>query len=413
MQRVDELLVVAGAEGGDDQRLGLAAGEERRAMGARQDAHLGDDRPDGGQVASVDAAAVVEDVPADHVGLELLDDRVEGRVGLLVLGEAGEDLRLGGGDRVLAGELVADAEGGAHRLAAERLGALVERAVRRRVELEGLAGGVLGHVDDHVDHRLHLLVAELDRAEHLGLRELVGLELDHHHRVLGAGDDQVEPLLGVVAQLLHVVDRRVQHVGAVDEADARRADRAHEGHAGERQRGGGGDHADDVGVVLHVVGEDGGDDLDLVAEALDEERADRPVDQAGGQHLLLGGARLALEEAAGDLAGGVGLLLVVDGQREEVLARLRLLLEDDGGEHAGLAVGGDDGGVGLAGDLPRFEGERVMPPLDGFTYDVEHVFSFVSARDPLVRRRATRAAYPPADPRSGGRFPRGRRGPLM
>ena len=58
-------------------------------------------------------------------------------------------------------------------------------------------------------------------------------------------------------------------------------------------------------------------------EALDEERADRPVDQAGGQHLLLGGARLALEEAARDLAGGVGLLLVVDGQREEVLAGLR------------------------------------------------------------------------------------------
>ena len=166
-------------------------------------------------------------------------------------------------------------------------------------------------------------MAELDRAEHLGLGELVGLGLDHHHRVLGAGDDQVEPLLGVVAQLLHVVDGRVQHVGAVDEADARRADRAHERHAREGQRGGGGDHADDVGVVLHVVGEHGGDDLDLVLEAVDEQRADRPVDQPRGQHLLLGRPRLALEEAARDLAGGVGLLLVVDGQREEVLAGLR------------------------------------------------------------------------------------------
>ena len=40
-ERVDDLLVLAGAERGDDERLGLAAGEQRRAMGARQDADLG------------------------------------------------------------------------------------------------------------------------------------------------------------------------------------------------------------------------------------------------------------------------------------------------------------------------------------------------------------------------------------
>jgi hypothetical protein len=44
LERVDDLLVLAGAERGDDQRLGLAAGEQRGAVGARQDADLGDDR---------------------------------------------------------------------------------------------------------------------------------------------------------------------------------------------------------------------------------------------------------------------------------------------------------------------------------------------------------------------------------
>ena len=73
LQRVDELLVVAGAERGDRQRLGLAAGEQRRAVGARQDADLGDDRADGLQVAAVDADAAVEDVAADDVLLELLE----------------------------------------------------------------------------------------------------------------------------------------------------------------------------------------------------------------------------------------------------------------------------------------------------------------------------------------------------
>ena len=58
---------------------------------------------------------------------------------------------------------------------------------------------------------------------------------------------------------------RVEHVLAVDVADAGGADRAHEGHAGERQRGRGADHADDVGVVLEVVRQHGDDDLGLVA----------------------------------------------------------------------------------------------------------------------------------------------------
>ena len=62
-----------------------------------------------------------------------------------------------------------------------------------------------------------------------------------------------------------------------------------------------------------------------------------------------------LKIAAGNAAGGVGLFLVVDGQREEVEAGLGLLGGDDGGEHGGLAVGGEHGAVGLAGDLAGFE----------------------------------------------------------
>ena len=42
--RVDDLLVVGGAEGDRHERLRLAAGEERRAVGARQHADLARDR---------------------------------------------------------------------------------------------------------------------------------------------------------------------------------------------------------------------------------------------------------------------------------------------------------------------------------------------------------------------------------
>ena len=114
------------------------------------------------------------------------------------------------------------------------------------------------------------------------------------------------------------------------------------------------------------------DHLGLVAVAVGEQRADRPVDQAGDQRLVLGRAAFALEEAAGDPAGGVDLLLVVDGEREEVDAGLGLLHRHHGGEHRGLAIGGDDGAVGLAGDLAGLERQLAAGPDQLFTMDFEH-----------------------------------------
>jgi hypothetical protein len=87
----------------------------------------------------------------------------------------------------------------------------------------------------------------------------------------------------------------------------------------------------------------GDDDLGLVLEALDEQRADRTVDQAADEGFLLGRTAFTLEIAARDLAGGEGLFLVVDGQREEIQARLGRATVDDGGQDDGLAIGGQNG----------------------------------------------------------------------
>ncbi len=73
LERVDDLLVLAGAQGRHDQRLGLAAGEQRGAMGARQHADLGHDRPHGLVVATVDALAGIEDGVAHDIGLEVAE----------------------------------------------------------------------------------------------------------------------------------------------------------------------------------------------------------------------------------------------------------------------------------------------------------------------------------------------------
>ena len=204
---------------------------------------------------------------------------------------------------------------------------------------------LFGELDDRLDHRLEMPVTEHHRAEHDFLGQLLGFRFDHHHGVMGAGDDQIE------LAFFHLVDGRVEDVFAVGEADARAADRAHERRAGERQRGRGRHHRDDVGIVLLVVRQHGDGDLGIAAPAVGEQRPDRAVDQPRGQRVLFGRTAFALEIAARNAAGGVVFFGVIDGQRQEVDAFLRLLGRHDCGENRGFAIGGEHGAVGLTRDL--------------------------------------------------------------
>jgi hypothetical protein len=342
-------------------------------VGAGQHAHFRDDLADRLDVAAVDADAVVEDVEAHDVRLRFLELALEDFLveALLAVrlggGELLHHLRLHGVDRGVALGLGGDLVGLAQVLLGHLHDGLLHHGMVRRGEVARLLGGLLGELDDGFQHGLPALLAEDDGAEHDLLGQLLRLRFDHQHGVLGARDHEVEHAL------VHLRGGRVQHVFAVDVADLRRADRAHEGHAGKREGRGDGDHGEHVGVVLEVMLQHGHDHLRVVAVALREERADRTVDEAGDQRLLLGRPALALEIAAGDAAGGEGLLLVVHGEREEVDARLRLLGGDDGGEHDALAVGRENRAVGLAGDLARLEGQLAAAPVDGDFLMIEHV----------------------------------------
>ena len=114
------------------------------------------------------------------------------------------------------------------------------------------------------------------------------------------------------------------------------------------------------------------DDLNFVEEAVRKERTDRTVDQAARQRFLFGRTTFTLEEAAGDLAGGVGLFNVVDREREEVLTGLRFLLGDDRGEDDRIVHAADAGAGRLAGDLTGFERDVVVAEAEGLRDLVEH-----------------------------------------
>ena len=349
LQRVDELLVLAGAERRDHQRLGLAAGEQRRAVGARQQPDFANDLPNRLDVAAVDALAGVENIPAHDLGFELLENAGDRELVMLRFGAFRKEMLhhplFDRGNRILAVLLAHDRISRAQVVFREAQNLLFQRRMIGHSEVARLLGGLFGELDDRLDHRLVMPVTEHHGAEHDVLGQLFGFRFHHHHGVLRAGDDEVE------LALRHLVDRRIEHVLIVDEGDARGADRAHERRAGERERRRSRNHRHDIGIVLLIVRQHGDGDLRIAAPAFGEQRTDRPIDQARGERILFSGAAFALEVAARNPAGGVIFFGIVDGQRKEIDAFLGLLGRDDGGEHGSLAVSGHDGAVSLARDF--------------------------------------------------------------
>ena len=131
----------------------------------------------------------------------------------------------------------------------------------RRLPVPQRLAGRLDERVDQLDRRLLLLVAEHDGAEHHFLGQLVGLRLDHQHGGFGARDDEVERRgreLGL---------GRIEHVLAVDVADARGADRPVERDAGQHERRGRADHRRNVGIDFRIDRHHGRDDLHFVVEA--------------------------------------------------------------------------------------------------------------------------------------------------
>ncbi len=378
-QGVDALLVARGAQRGHHQRLRLAAREQRGAVRARQHAGANRDRPHGARVAPVDARLAGENLVADDLGFQLEDEILDlvgvagRRVGRDAFGfDLGDDFLQALLPRLLLAQLIGFAQ--------QRLGQRADGRHHRLVLGGGCPvpqrlAGLFDQRVDRLDHRLLLLVAEDHGAQHDFLRKLIGFGLDHQHGCFGAGDDEVQ------LRRRKFGLGRIQHVLAVDVGNARRADGAVERQAGNGQRRRGADHRGDVRIHFRVHRHHGGDHLHFVVEAFGEQRTDRPVDQARRQRFLFRGAPFALEEPARDLARGVGLFLIVDGQRKEVLADARALGALRGDQNHGVAQADHDGAAGLAGDLAGFEGQRVGAVLDRFLDVLEHDWGSVKRQN--------------------------------
>ena len=341
-------------------------------MGARQHAGADFDRAHGARVAAVDARLALQDLVAHDLGFLLEQQTVELDVvkrHALVLqclldGGRGLAQRLGTG--LLATNLIGRAElrlgQRAHFLdEGFVLGFRRPGAVVGPQRLSGFAHQLVNGVDGD----LALVVAKHHGAQHHVFGQLVGFGFDHQNGAFSAGNDQIQ------RAALARGGAGVQHVFAVNITHAGRADGAVERNAADRQRRAHADHGGDVGIDLGVQRQRVDDDVHFVEEAVGKQRADRAVDQARCERLQLARLGFALEEAAGNLAGGVRFLDVVDGEREEILPRLGRLAGGHGGQDDGAVDVDQHGAGGLAGDFARFHDDGLVAPLEGLGDFVE------------------------------------------
>ena len=164
---------------------------------------------------------------------------------------------------------------------------------------------------DQLEHAAGwLVVAELDRLDHVGLGDLGCADLDHVDAVLVAAEDQVE--IAEIELCLRGIDDELGAVSVWTRPTRTVASGPSKGHRDESEGGGRGRAGEHVGVVLAVVAHD---------EAWIWTSSMKPSGKSGriGRSIIrivrisfsFGGA-FALAEATGELAGGGGLLTVVD-----------------------------------------------------------------------------------------------------
>jgi hypothetical protein len=145
--------------------------------------------------------------------------------------------------------------------------------------------------------------------------QALGLGFDHQHAFAVPATTRSSLRFGELGR------GGIQNVLAVHVADARRADRAHERHAGNGQRRRGAEQRGDVGIDFG---------FDRQHEATTCTSLMKPSGNSGriGRSMrrevsvsFSVGRPSRLKKPPGMLAGGVGLFLVVDGEREEIAAR--------------------------------------------------------------------------------------------
>ncbi len=362
-QGIDALCIALGAQGGHHQGLRFATGEQGRTMGAGQYARANFNGTNRAGVATIDAGLARQNLATHQTGFNFEQQSVDldGVKFHALLGQTRFDRFISGTASLGAGLLVAQLIGLTQGGFSQSIDlAFKVEVTRRRLPFPSGFACVANQFVNGVDGHFALLVTKHHGAEHEVFGQLQGFRLDHQHGRLGACNHQIHSAVFALGLT------RVEHVFAIDVAHACGANGAMERDARNAQSGRDGNHGGNVSVDFGIERHGVNHHMHFVVETFGEQRANGAVNQTAGEGFQFAGLGFTLEEAARDLASGIGFFDVIDGQREEILTGLGRLGSHNGGQHHGVVHVDQHGAGGLASNFAGFHGDRVLAPLEGF-----------------------------------------------
>ena len=371
IQGIHDLGVTLGAQGGNHQSLGFTTGEQGRTMGAWQHAGLDADVAHGLGITTVDTRLTGQNTTAHGLLLQLVQSGGNLLLAPLGIVTGTQGLDSGGLDLIQLGVAVhlvndgigfTDAGTGNLRNLVRQGAVFLGNAV-----LHGGLAHFLGQFLDGLDGHLHLLMTEQHGAQHHFLGQLAGLGFDHQHGLIRTCNHEIQ-----VSHLAQAGARRIEQVFSILVAHAGRAYGPLERQPGNGQGRAGADEGRNFRIHVGIVGHHRADYLHLVGESLGKQGTDGPVDETCHQDLLLGRTTLATEETTRNLARGIGLFLVIDGQGKEVTAFHRVLGAHHGAQHHSIFHVDDYRAVCLTGDFPGFQRHFMIAELELFL-DCSHL----------------------------------------
>ena len=334
--------------------LRLAAGEQASAVSAGKEADFAADRTD-----FVDTAAVRTDlVDGDHVADDFLDHLLRDfsdiiGVVRINVGKVFVNIRFDSIHLFFAFDFVSREDSRLHGFFAISMDGFDD--ICRRFFFDEFLfryGNLVEEAELEFDDFLDFFMGEHDGIQDLFFRDFVSAAFNHEDGVFRTGDDDVHIALFALG------DGRVDDELAIDAADADTGNRAGKGNVGHAQRYGGTDHSGDFRSVVMVYAEIISHDVDVMTVCLREERTDRTVDETGEEGCRFRRFAFAFDEAARNLADGVHLFFIIDGEREKVCVFTRFFRARSRDENGRVAITDQCGTAGLLSQFTDFNYQR-------------------------------------------------------
>ena len=363
-QAVQHLFITQGTQSGDGQNLGLATGKQAGTVSPRQQAHLAADRSYFLHLTAVRTDFLL----GNHAADDFLDNLVQHIRNFLDcirinLQEMLQCLCLDSGNMLVTSQLIRIShcliQLGSSILADSLLHVLRHS---KQLDLALFLTYSLLHLILESNDFLNFLMAKENCLKDNLLRQLIGTSLNHHYRITGPGNSQVQ--VGSLTLLHSRVDDKL----TINTAYPDTSYRAKERNIRNSQGTGSTNHSSNLRCIVVLYGKDGSHNLHIVSIALREQRTDRTVNQAAAQNSRLARTSLSLYKTARNLADSVHLLLIVNGQREEVNALARLLRSGSSNQNNGLTITNQSSTICLLCHLAGLNGKRPAAKLHFKTF---------------------------------------------